>query len=511
MAACCALGAAACSNPDDTAVGGRSPYTPSALPPLTSAPLGDELTLVPSHAEANPPDARNPSDPALRAAQLAEGFGAFTTAAGESYTTLAPPGATPPAPGPAPKLLARFGHLADFQLADDESPSRLALFDTPGVTNAAFRPQEGHECRILNALVRTVNKIHEAQPLDFVLLGGDNADNAEGAELAWVMAILGGSQRVECDSGADDDPLAGADNDPKDPFIADGLGMRWYWVTGNHDVLKQGNIPVSDLLSAEATGDTAPGGTRDWSRAGGPLFKNPVVIDPARAMLERPELMARIAADGDGHGIGSAQVTSGKAYYTFDIANTPLRFVILDSAAESGGSEGIVRQGDLDSFLKPALDQALADGKWVVLASHHAVASLGNGVGLGGSEQPDAVLPAAYTSFIGTYPNVLFSMVGHSHRHQVRFIEPATGHAWWEVLTSALADFPNQARVVEIWDEDNGWVRLRATTLDYATEGDPVAQEGRALGILDYATGWASDGRGTLADRNVDLWIAAPP
>ncbi|MBI4953683.1 MAG: metallophosphoesterase [Myxococcales bacterium] len=504
-------GALGCGSPDDPGGGAPVPYTPTPLSPLSLAPLGDELTLVPSHAVSVPAESRKPYEPVALAALLAEGYGDFDLGPGEGHVTVAPPGATPPAPGPNARLLVRFAHLADFQLADDESPARLALFDAPEITNAAFRPQEGHGCRIVNAMVRTVNKVHDTAPLDFVLLGGDNADNAEGVELDWVMAILGGDPRVECDTGADDDPLAGQDNDPKDPFVADGLAVPWYWVTGNHDVLKQGNIPVSDLLSAEATGDSSAGGTRDWSRAGGPLFKGPVVPDAARALLERPALMARIAADGDGHGIGAAQVASGKAYYTFDVPGTPLRFVVLDTGAESGGSDGLVRQGDVDALLVPALDAAQAEGKWVVLASHHSVGSLSNGVGLGGSEQPDAVLSDAYADVVGAYPNVLYSMVGHSHEHRVRQIAPAAGHAWWEVMTSAVADYPHQARIVEIWDQDDGWVMLRATTLDYATEGDPVAAEGRRLGLVDFTAGWCDDGRAQAADRNVELWIAAPP
>jgi hypothetical protein len=52
---------------------------------------------------------------------------------------------------------------------------------------------------------------------------------------------------------------------------------------------------------------------------------------------------------------------------------------------------------------------------------------------------------------------------------------------------------------------------LRSTSLDYSTENDPVAAEGRELGVLDYVAAWASDGRGGSADQNVELWIQAPP
>ena len=35
-----------------------------------------------------------------------------------------------------------------------------------------------------------------------------------------------------------------------------------------------------------------------------------------------------------------------------------------------------------------------------------------------------------WASFIGGYPNVIFSMVGHSHMHAARPLAPAGGHAW---------------------------------------------------------------------------------
>jgi hypothetical protein len=102
---------------------------------------------------------------------------------------------------------------------------------------------------------------------------------------------------------------------------------------------------------------------------------------------------------------------------------------------------------------------------------------------------------------------VPFSIVGHSHQHKIRLLGPETGHAFWEVVSGSLADYRHQARVIEIWDQDNGWIMLRATNLDYRTDGDPLALEGRRIAIADYVSGWAMDGSGAPEDRNVELWI----
>jgi 3',5'-cyclic AMP phosphodiesterase CpdA len=473
--------------------------------------LTTELTLATTMSPLSPADARSPSDPAERAAMLKEGFGKLVEAPGEAHTKRTPPGKTPPAPGANAKRVARFVHMPDLQLADDESPTRLAAFDSPGTTAGAYRPQDVNICHMVNAAVQSVNELHAADPIDFLLLGGDNADSAQENEIDWVLGLLSGRDSLECDSGANDDPKKGAKNDGKDPMNAPGLAMPWYWVTGNHDILIQGNLPVSALKQAEATGSAAVGGTRDWSQKGGPLVKEDIVPDDARMPLMRAEIMTRIAADGDGHGVGAEQTKSGKAIYTFDVAGTPLRFLVLDTAAETGGSEGLLRQGDIDLVVKPALDQAQSDGKWVALASHHATSSLGDGTGLGGKQQPDAVTEQAWVDLLGNYPNVVFSMVGHSHENRLKWISGSAGGAHWEVMTSALADFPHQIRIVEIFDQDNGWLMLTTTNVDFSVMGDPVALEGRTLGTMDFVAGWTGgSGPGTLDDRNVELWIERP-
>lgn len=492
---------------------GSSTVATAVLAPLAGAATTDTQTLTASHAFLTSPDPGAPNDPATLPGWLAAGYGATTLGAGEPLMALMPPvtpAQTAPAAGANRKLLVRFAHLPDTQLADDESPDRLCEFDEPGSTSGAFRPQEGDECRVLDAAVRTLNALHKTLPLSFVLTGGDNSDSSQQNEVGWFMQIMDGAARVKCDSGADNDPIPGPNNDGKDPFAAVGLAVPWKWVTGNHDVLVQGNFVVDDKERALAVGVDAPSGTRDYTLPGAPLTNGPVVADPARLPLHRDELMKQVAADGDGHGIGAAQMASGKAYYSFDVDGTPLRFVVLDTCAETGGDDGVVHQADIDATLKPMLDQAVSDGKWVVLASHHSTSSIGDGSGYGGVQQADALTAQAWVDFLGGYPNIVFSMVGHTHLNRIRYVSPTNGHAFWEVMTSALADYPHQFRLVEIWDDDNGWLRLRGLVTNYSTDGDPVAREAKALGVADAVAGWANDGYGGVTDRNVELFIPKP-
>jgi 3',5'-cyclic AMP phosphodiesterase CpdA len=509
-----ALGLTACGADEDGTGsgggGGGSNDPPEPLPALSKAPLTTETTLVPKTTPVTADLSKNVRLPDDMDAFLSEGYGDYTTAPGEPVLPRTLDDSTPPAAGPNAKLVARFVHFTDTQLADDESPARIVNGDGPlSPTSGAFRPQEGHECRIMNAAVRTVNRLSEDSKIDFVLLGGDNADNAQTNEVDWVLSILSGAESVECDSGDDDDPMSGGNNDPKDPFIAEGLTMPWLWVTGNHDVLNQGNFPP-ESMTPEYVGTSCSTGTRDWSQPGGPVYVGDVVADDRRTPLSGENLMTKVKADGDGHGITDDDVASGYAYYTADIPGTNLRILAMDTAARTGSADGLIHQSDLDDFIVPALDQAAIDGKIVIVTSHHSSAQLTDGVGFGGITQADAITPDDLRAALASHPNVLMHLAGHTHHHKATKIDVLGVSSYWEVESAALADWPNQLRMIEIWDQDNGFYSIRMIALDYQTENDPIAEDGRERSIVDYTAGWIGSGAGETTDRNVELYVPKP-
>jgi hypothetical protein len=275
---------------------------------------------------------------------------------------------------------------------------------------------------------------------------------------------------------------------------------------GNHDVLVQGNFTI-EAREETAVGDATSDVTRDWSMPGGPLFEGPIVPDENRDLLSGAELLDLVRGSGDGHGVSEEVAAGGKANYTFDVEGTPLRFIVVDTAAQTGGSNGLVREVEVDAFLRPALDAAEAESKWVILASHHASDTLGTGAGVGGSAQPDPLLTEDFQALVGEYDNVLAHLCGHSHIHRVLPIAPTGGYEYWEIITSALADHPHQMRIVEVRDEDNGFVTLTATALDFSVEDDVLGAEGRERGITDLTSAWNLPGEGLLEDRNVRIWI----
>jgi hypothetical protein len=482
---------------------------PDPLPPLVDpVELTDKTLRVPVHAE----DEEWVLDVRLvdqLAEAMAQGYGEITLETGEPVTQRTLDDSEPPAPGDAAKLLVRFVHLADTQLSDDESPGRVVNFDE--LAGGAFRPEETYFCRMLNAAVRTINRVNEDLPLDFVILGGDNTDSAQTNELEWFMGILNGAPAVECDSAVDDDPIPGPDNDPKDRFAPVGLDVPWRWVTGNHDILHQGTWPIEDYASDVLSGE-ALYGTRDWSQPGGPIVVGPVPADPNRALLEESDQLQRIADDGDGHGITAEALAIGEAYYTFDVEGTPLRFFVMNTAAETGASKGLIRQADIDAIIEPILLDAAAADKAVILASHHRADSLANGTEQTiGEEFADALTTEEWIAYVGTHEHVILHLAAHSHTMHVQARTPMGGHAYWEIAAPALADFPSQVRLFEIYDQDNGHFSIRTTAFDFVADDDPIAEMGRTIAVVDFTTGWSGDGRGPEPiDRNVEVWIPKP-
>lgn len=479
------------------------------LGPLAEAHTTADRTVVPSRARLAESDSRNPSSPIDLEAMLAEGFGDYTIGGGEAHVAVVEGGGAAPTPGAGATLVTRFVHLADLQLMDEESPNRLALFDLPGATSSASRAQDAYGCRMTAAMTRSINAVHAETPVDFVLLGGDNTDSAQSNELDWVLTLLGEGGEIHCDSGVDDDPVKGHNNDPKDPFVTPGLDVPFVWVMGNHDVLEQGIFRIDENRRATTIGSESLTGTRDFSMPGGPIVAGFVPADPARYHITPTELLTRVAASGDGHGISSATAASGRATFTYDVAGTDIRLLVIDTTSPFGGAEGLIREGDVTGTLIPLLDQAVTDEKLVILSSHHASSSLTDGSGLGGMAQPDAITEAEFIDLVTSYPNVIASFVGHSHRHRIRALE-GNGRTVWEIMTAAVMDFPHQSRIVEIHDEGNGFLRFRLTNLDFATEDDPVAEEALRYGITDFVAGWADDSTSMTTDRNVDLYFPKP-
>ncbi len=415
------------------------------------------------------------------------------------------------------RSLVWFIQYSDFQFVDDESPTRLALFDNP-VEQGAMRSQEAYLGRAISAMNRTVTRIEASdRPYDFGILTGDCADSTQSNELEWVLSVMNGTPGLETDSGDDDDPIPGPDNDPKDPFDPVGFPAPWLYVPGNHDVLVVGiNVP-DDRTRATVLGTAAVTGTRDYRQWYAPVTTRSVPADPARRIVDRDEIVARLLADDDGpgpvgHGYSAGTDTTNGANYVYDAIPGLLRIIAIDTSDDTGGANGLVHRPTVDDFLVPQLDQAEADGMLVMIASHHSTTEIDVYRGqLGTDVVDDAVPPDELEQIVAAHPVAIAWIIGHTHDNRVRAVPGADADhpGYWEIMTSAIADYPGQARAIEIVDNGNDTLSIFGTLIDNDAD-DCSERRYRRLMIMEYVSGWWKEVSHDPNDLNVELVIPTP-
>ena len=213
-----------------------------------------------------------------------------------------------------------------------------------------------------------------------------------------------------------------------------------------------------------------------------------------------------------GHGYPDAADVSTGAHWTADVVPGVLRLIALDTSDFSGGSPGMVRRAVFDGWLRTELERAQADGVLAMLASHHSTITIDRREGEFGADVADAVSAAEIEARVASYPNVIAWLVGHEHDVRVRPVRGAdAAHpGYWELQSGSLADWPNQARAVEVVDNGDGTLSLFGTMIDFTADGC-LERRFRRLALMDYLAAWEPSHVGTALDRNVELVIPLPP
>ncbi len=463
-------------------------------------------------ADAPAPAGGGPSGSTLRATLVdPDGDGALAPGPGERLVDRTDLAAAR-RPG---RVIATLGQLSDTHVRDEESPGRVPFLDRyGGAAGSTFRPQEALSTQVLAAAVRSLN----AERPDAVLVTGDIVDNAQRNELVQARAVLDGG-RVDPDTGArgyrgvqeaaDPDPLyyrpdhdaprhPGLLGTAQRPFTSPGLDAPWLPALGNHDVLRQGELPPSARTDAVGTGGrlltTLP---RDFelpddldktdSRAavdglldaGAPGTAIEVPADGARAAVSVVELVSAL-------GRGRSLAAPDRLDYVTDVGPR-LRCVVLDTVDRTGGARGRVTPEQV-AWLRAEL--AAAGGRDVVVVSHNRLDSVAGG--------------AAAVAALDSVPTVVANIAGNAHRNRVRpHRTPAGGY--WVIETSSLADFPQQARMLRLRETTGGGRVLETWMVDQ--DGRGLAGIARELAYLDAQGGRPQGFAGTGSDRNARLFL----
>ena len=260
----------------------------------------------------------------------------------------------------------------------------------------------------------------------------------------------------------------------------------------------------------------------------------------------------------DGHGFAYVDPAQEKAsngaagYYSF----SPLpgiRLISLDTVSE-GGALGTSAEGNIDDpqfrWLEGQLKKATRADELVILFSHHAIGSLtsdvpdedapactvadphGHDVNPGCDVDPRDSTPLHLgddmVALLHRYPHVVAWIAGHSHVNRVEPYADGKGGGFWMVRAAAEADWPQQARLLQLFDNHDGTLSLFNTVIDHAGNAaapasgsasglgvDQLASLGRTLAYNDPDSGARRCtpqpcGEGAAADRNVELLVSDP-
>lgn len=415
------------------------------------------------------------------------------------------------APTKAGKNIFRFFTMSDIHIVDIQSPASVLYMGekpTAGMSSA-YSPTILYTTQVLDAVVRSVNKISANNKLDFGIMLGDATNSAQKNELNMYLDVLTG-RTVNPNS----DLTKKFDTDYMQPFKAEGLNVPWYQVLGNHDHFWSGVYNANEKLKKALVGDTLMrtslvlnskeldgedfyGGIIDGSTKYGKIIKSglsngydssthAIVPNVDRQFLDADAFVNMFP---NGYGLKSS-TTDPEACYTFEPkANVPIRVIVLDDTAKQD-ERFLDRTADskiatnaanasLDKerfeWLKKQLKSAQDSNKLIIVATHIPT-------GMKGLWSPSSeVSEEQFINELHKYSNMTLLLAGHRHLNTViAYPSPDAKkpeYGFWQVETPSLRDFPQQFRLFQFNLNNNGTISI------FSTDVDPIAEPGSSMEI----------------------------
>jgi len=314
---------------------------------------------------------------------------------------------------------------------------------------------ERFDVDVLRAMIKTLNA--GAGDLDLVINTGDSVDIGTIRELVAFLSEM------------------------------NHLNVPWFQTVGNHDRLALGNIPSRfveaysgmDFLDKNAfiekhfpTGKD-PAGTTYGSSAKGFDFSPRSRVDPR----VRVGYYAFTAVPPVHGGLKGGGIRPG------------IRFYVLDTSRSEGSASGQISDEQIE-WLSGALKGH--PNHLGIVVSHHPIPRI--------KENQKVLLECLLSN-----PKVIALLCGHDHEHRITAYPSARGQGFWQIQTSSLLDFPQQARIIEIYVDSQGTGVVRTFVFNQEARGH-LGENARASCAV--ASKDKFDGRGKEQDRNADLVFA---
>lgn len=364
-------------------------------------------------------------------------------------------------------------------------------------------------------------------------LTGRGDDGSLDPSRQTVTRAPGMPQSLRCESGS-----AGCINNK--------LTTPWYMVFGNHDGYVRGTLPLELGINEAAL-----------------LFGRHFMVRQSEFIREF--FNTRSLPGPVGHGfnfVESARFTDANdrndGYYAFDAGNGRFRMIVMNTILDGVDprvpfdmlrNPAALADGGMDSaqfaWLDGQLQRALDNDQLAMVFSHHpdlTFAEFGTFAPLVQIEVSAAQLNARLAS----YPNLIAWVAGHTHRHRVRPFKVTNGvgtnlaittpvtckvpgacTGFWQIESASLIDFPQEQRLIEVFDNGDGTGTIRGPILGHTLDvpralaeaddrcalylADPASAED-ILTEADLGALCAQGGTrtGTASDRNVELIFRMP-
>lgn len=188
-------------------------------------------------------------------------------------------------------------------------------------------------------------------------------------------------------------------------------------------------------------------------------------------------------------------------YYAFDAGNGSMRMIVMNTVfdgidprlpSEMLRNPLAVASGTIDAeqfeWIKAELARAYERKQLAMVFSHHPDSSFVD------SLPTSALLPVDVTAAelnaeLASWPNMVAWVAGHTHRHKIRpfVVENGIGKnssyevpvnckvdgackGYWQIETASLLDYPQEQRMIEVYDNGDGSGTLRAPVFGHSLE-----------------------------------------